>query len=37
MTTKKLSLGKFTFYNEWDILQFVERIFSNVISKFIQF
>jgi hypothetical protein len=25
-----LFVGDFTFYNEWDILQLVERIFSNV-------
>jgi hypothetical protein len=29
-TTKKSSVGDFTFYNEWDILQFVEMIFSRV-------
>jgi hypothetical protein len=33
MTTKKSCVGDFTFYNEWDILQCVERIASNVISK----
>ena len=30
---KKSCVGDFTFYNEWGILQFVERIFSNEISK----
>jgi hypothetical protein len=27
-TIPKSSVGDFTFYNEWDILQFVEMIFS---------
>ena len=30
---KKSCVGDFTFYNEWGMLQSVERIFSNVISK----
>jgi hypothetical protein len=29
-TTNKSCVGDFTFYNEWDILQFVEMIFSRV-------